>query len=154
MSINLEFSCDLDEINTNGLIINDDNVFEYSNFSFIFKNEYGYSTFSAESSYISSLDVSTFINNLLNFKNNISSEFDLFGNLGYHSVVLKNKMLSFSVMNFKEGYSFISHCIQLNDENIQDIIEIFQKLLEFKQKIENLFVSYSDDEIIYNIQND
>jgi hypothetical protein len=153
MYLNIEFSCDLDDVDTNGLIINEDNIYEYSNFSFIFKNEHGYSKFLAESCYISTLDIQRFINNLSNFRNNASSEFDLFGNLGYHSVTLKNKILAFSVMNYKEGYSFISYNIELNDENIQDIIDIFQKLFDYKQKIQDLFVSYDEEDEIINNNN-
>ena len=145
MYLNIEFRCDLDDVDTNGLIINEDNIYEYSNFSFIFKNEYGYSKFLAESCYISTLDIQRFINNLSNFRNNASFEFDLFDNLGYHSVTLKNKTLTFSVMNLKEGYSFISYNVELNDENIQDIIDVFQKLLEYKQKIEDLFMSCDEE---------
>ena len=48
-------------------------------------------------------------------------------------------------MNLKEGYSFISYNVELNDENIQDIIDVFQKLLEYKQKIEDLFMSCDEE---------
>ena len=151
MSLNIEFLCDLDNVDTNGLVINDDNIFDYSNFHFIIKNEYGYSTFLADSSYLSTLDIRSFINILSNFRSDVTSEDDLFGNLGYNSVIVKNKVLTFSVTNYKEVYSFMSHNIELNDENIQDVIDIFEKLFEYKQKIEYLYVSYSDEEeIIYN----
>ena len=140
MSLNTEFTCGLDDIETQDLIITDENFHYYSSFSFIFKNESIDSYFSADSMYISSEEISSFIEKISNYENDILGE--LFNDTECYSVYLNNKVLSFSCfssynMNFK---------IKINNDNIQDVLNVFNKLFDFKKKFEECDVGISDVE--------
>ena len=144
MSLNTEFTCGLDDIDTQDLIVNDENIFDYSSFSFIFKNTHIDSYFSADSMYISSEEISSFIEKISNYENDIFGE--LFNNTEYYSVYLNKKTLSFSVVNYKEGFSNVNFKIKIDNENIQDILNVFNKLFDFKKKLEDSYVLSDIDE--------
>jgi hypothetical protein len=140
----MEFTCGLDDIDTQDLIINEDNIYDYSSFSFILKNTFIESYFSADSMYISSEEISCFIQKITNYENESFGE--LFANTEYYSVYLMNKFITFSVVNFKEGFSNVHFKIKINNDNIQDFLSIFNKLFDFKKKIEDSYVDLSDIE--------
>ena len=148
MSLNIEFTCGLDDIDTQDLIITDENIYDYSSFSFILKNSSSSieTYFSADSIYISLEEISNFIEKLSNYENEIVG--DLFHNTDYYSISLYRGMkLIFSVCNFKEGFSGASFALKLNRENIQDVLSVFNKLYDFKKKLEDSYErDYSDIE--------
>ena len=144
MNLDIEFTCGLDDIDTQDLIINEDNIYDYSSFSFIFKNTFVESYFSADSMYISSEEISSFIQKIENYENESIGE--LFTNTEYYSVYLNNKFISFSVVNFKEGFSNVHFKIKINNDNIQDFLGVFNKLFDFKKKLEDSYVDLSDIE--------
>jgi len=146
MSLNTEFTCGLDDVDTQNLIITDENFDDYSSFSFIFKNESIDSYFTADSMYISSEQISSFIEKISNYENEIIGE--LFNNniTDNYSVNLNNKILSFSVMNCFGGFTHMDFKIKINNDNIQDVLNVFNKLFDFKKKFEECDVGLSEVE--------
>ena len=148
MSLNIEFVCGLDNVDYQDLVLNDDNIFDYTSFDFIFKFDCMKLFFSSESMYISSYEISTFINKLVHYENNSIGE--LFEDNEYYSICLKDKKISFAVTNCEGGFSNMCFMLTIDNQNIQDILILFNKLLNFKKRIEDSYVS-SDIEEEYEI---
>lgn len=149
MNFNIEFTCGLDNIDIQDLVIDSDNVYDYSSFCFVFRNTLTDIYFSADSMYTSLLEISSFIQKLSQYENDTVGE--LFTGTDYYSVSLKNKTIIFSLANFKEGFTDICFIVKINNENIQGILNVFNKLFDFKKKLEDSYVDMSDIEETYEI---
>ena len=71
--------------------------------------------------------------------------------VNYYSVSLKNKTIIFSLANFKEGFTDICFIVKINNENIQSILNVFNKLFDFKKKLDDSYVDMSDIDETYEI---
>ena len=149
MDFNIEFTCGLDNIDIQDLIIDSDNVYDYSSFCVVFRNTLTDIYFSADSMYTSLLEISSFIQKLSQYENDTVGE--LFTGTDYYSVSLKNKTIIFSLANFKEGFTDICFIVKINNENIQSILNVFNKLFDFKKKLDDSYVDMSDIEETYEI---
>ena len=111
MNFNIEFTCGLDNIDIQDLVIDSDNVYDYSSFCFVFRNTLTDIYFSADSMYTSLLEISSFIQKLSQYENDTVGE--LFTGTDYYSVSLKNKTIIFSLANFKEGFTDICFIVKI-----------------------------------------
>lgn len=137
MNLNIEFICGLDNVDTEDLVIDNDNITDYSCFEIIFKNNFCQTRYFGDSSLVSSDEIMSFINNLTYYENDTSCQ--LFFISEDCPVFMKDKTLTFSVSNYKYGFKNVSFSIRLNSENLQDILNVFNRLLEFKIKLEDLY---------------